>query len=107
MGSHSQQPSGAGLARQDVVRHQRGSSLVGQPALNSRYCQLELPTTAARERLAMIKPSVVEPISYAGYRFPPEVIGCAVWLYFRFPLSLRVVEEMLGARSIDKCPSLS
>ena len=71
------------------------------------YCQLELPTTAARENPDMIKPSVVEPISYAGYRFPPEVIGCAVWLYFRFPLSLRVVEEMLGARSIDKCPSLS
>jgi hypothetical protein len=49
----------------------------------------------------MIKPSVVEPISYAGYRFPPEVISYAVWLYFRFPLSLRMVEEMLAARSID------
>jgi putative transposase len=41
------------------------------------------------------------PISYAGYRFPPEVISYAVWLYFRFPLSLRMVEEMLAARSID------
>ena len=40
-------------------------------------------------------------ISYAGYRFPPEVISYAVWLYFRFPLSLRMVEEMLAARSID------
>src|SRR3954462_6023818 len=38
--------------------------------------------------------------SYAGHRFPPEVIGHAVWLYFRFPLSLRVVEEMLAARGI-------
>jgi len=27
--------------------------------------------------------------SYAGYRFPAEVISHAVWLYFRFPLSLR------------------
>ncbi len=26
--------------------------------------------------------------SYAGYRFPAEVISHAVWLYFRFPLSL-------------------
>ena len=37
---------------------------------------------------------------YAGYRFPPEVISHAVWLYFRFPLSLRMVEEMLAARGI-------
>jgi putative transposase len=37
---------------------------------------------------------------YAGYRFPPEVISHAIWLYFRFPLSLRMVEEMLAARGI-------
>src|ERR671931_2171568 len=37
---------------------------------------------------------------YAGFRFPPEIIGHAVWLYFRFPLSLRMVEEMLAARGI-------
>ena len=36
--------------------------------------------------------------SYAGHRFPAEVISHAVWLYFRFPLSLRMVEEMLAAR---------
>jgi putative transposase len=40
-------------------------------------------------------------ISYAGYRFPAELISYAVWLYFRFPLSLRMVEEMLAARGID------
>ena len=38
--------------------------------------------------------------SYAGHRFPPEVIGHAVWLYFRFPLALRMVEELLAARGI-------
>ena len=37
---------------------------------------------------------------YAGHRFPPEVISQAIWLYFRFPLSLRMVEEMLAARGI-------
>jgi transposase-like protein len=37
---------------------------------------------------------------FAGYRFPVEVISHAVWLYFRFPLSLRMVEEMLAARGI-------
>jgi putative transposase len=38
--------------------------------------------------------------AYAGYRFPPEIISHAVWLYFRFPRSLRMVEEMLAARGI-------
>jgi putative transposase len=37
---------------------------------------------------------------YARHRFPAEVINHAVWLYFRFPLSLRMVEEMLAARGI-------
>ena len=38
--------------------------------------------------------------SYADHRFPAEVISHAVWLYFRFPLSLRMAEEMLAARGI-------
>src|ERR687883_318448 len=46
----------------------------------------------------MSSPATKSP--YAGYRFPPEVISQAVWLYFRFPLSLRLVEEMLAARGI-------
>ena len=37
---------------------------------------------------------------YRGYRFPAEVIEHAVWLYFRFPLSLRMVEDLLAARGI-------
>src|SRR6516165_1732368 len=37
---------------------------------------------------------------YRHHRFPPEVISYAVWLYFRFSLSLRMVEEMLAARGI-------
>jgi putative transposase len=40
-------------------------------------------------------------ISYARHRFPPSVIQRAVWLYFRFPLSFRDVEEMLAERGID------
>jgi putative transposase len=38
---------------------------------------------------------------YAGHRFPPELISYTVWLYFRFPLSLRMVEEMLAFRGIE------
>ena len=46
----------------------------------------------------MSSPAAKSP--YAGYRFPTEVISHAVWLYFRFPLGLRMVEEMLAARGI-------
>ena len=38
---------------------------------------------------------------YRRHRFPAEVIAYTVWLYFRFPLSLRMVEEMLAARGVD------
>ena len=40
------------------------------------------------------------PVSYKRHRFPPQIIAHAVWLYFRFPLSLRLVEEMLRERGI-------
>jgi putative transposase len=33
-----------------------------------------------------------------GHRYPAEVIAQAVWRYFRFPLGLRMVEEMPGER---------
>src|SRR5580700_6716717 len=37
---------------------------------------------------------------YGGYRFPAAIISPALWLYFRFPLGLRMVEELLAARGI-------
>ncbi len=40
------------------------------------------------------------PPSYSGYRFPPEIIAHAVWLYFRFALSYRDVEELLAERGV-------
>ena len=39
-------------------------------------------------------------ISYRGYRFPPEIIHQAIWLYLRFTLSLRDVEDLLAERGI-------
>jgi putative transposase len=38
---------------------------------------------------------------YIRHRFPPEVISHAVWLYYRFSLSFREVEEMLVERGVD------
>ncbi|MGC1427266.1 MAG: IS6 family transposase, partial [Albidovulum sp.] len=40
-------------------------------------------------------------IFYSRHRFPPSVVQRAVWLYFRFPLSFRDVEEMLAERGIE------
>ena len=39
-------------------------------------------------------------IGYDGYRFPPAIIQQAIWLYFRFTLSLRDVEDLLAERGI-------
>jgi hypothetical protein len=38
-------------------------------------------------------------ISYKGYRFPPEIIQQAIWLYVRFTLSFRAVEDLLNVAS--------
>ncbi len=38
--------------------------------------------------------------SYHGYRFPPEIISHAIWLYHRFCLSFRDVEDLLAERGI-------
>ena len=40
-------------------------------------------------------------IGYRGFRFPPDVIQRAVWLYLRFGLSLRDVEDILAERGIE------
>jgi transposase-like protein len=39
-------------------------------------------------------------LSYSGYRFPPEIIQQAIWLYLRFTLSFRDVEDLLAERGI-------
>jgi putative transposase len=38
---------------------------------------------------------------HAGHRYPAAIISYGVWLYFRFPLGLRMVEKMLAARGIS------
>jgi putative transposase len=44
--------------------------------------------------------SSTAPSPYTGHRFPQEIISHAVWLYFRFSLSYRDVEEVLAERGI-------
>ena len=43
----------------------------------------------------------MQPISYARHQFPAEIIRHAVWLYLRFTLSYRDVEELLAERGIE------
>ena len=44
---------------------------------------------------------MISPVpSYHGYRFPPDIIAHAVWLYFRFHLSFRDVEDLLAQRGV-------
>ena len=42
----------------------------------------------------------MKPICYARNRFPPDVIRHAVWLYLRFTLSYRDVEDLLAERGL-------
>ena len=46
------------------------------------------------------QPKGMTKISYSGYRFPPEIIHQAIWLYLRFTLSFRDVEDLLAERGI-------
>jgi putative transposase len=43
----------------------------------------------------------MQPVSYARHQFPPVIIRHAVWLYLRFTLSYRDVEELLAERGLD------
>jgi putative transposase len=40
------------------------------------------------------------PVSYRRHRFPPEIISHCVWLYFRFALSFRDIEEIMNERGV-------
>jgi putative transposase len=48
----------------------------------------------------VLAPAPSELPSYRGYRYPAEIISYAVWLYYRFSLSLRDVEELLAERGV-------
>ena len=43
----------------------------------------------------------MKPVSFARHRYPPDVIRQVVWLYFRFSLSFRDVEDLMAQRGVD------
>jgi putative transposase len=62
-----------------------------------RHCHSSPPVV---DRNRALYTDDMRKISYAGYRFPPEIIRQAIWLYLRFTLSLRDVEDLLSERGI-------
>ncbi len=54
----------------------------------------------AAAKLKQYRPEMNE-IPYRRHRFPAAIIQHAVWLYFRFTLSYRDVEDLLAERGID------
>lgn len=38
---------------------------------------------------------------YSRHRFHPDIVRCTVWLYFRFNLSFRDIEELMAERGVD------
>ena len=70
------------------------------------HCQLELTASGASGEMVITDQdqpasAVKSEVSHRRHRFPRDVIALAVWLYYRFPLSLRMVEEMLASRGIE------
>jgi DDE domain len=75
------------------------------PAHPRRHRQLGRAVRGWKDRLTALelwRGGLVgtEKPSYKGFRFPAEIISHCVWLYHRFPLSLREVEEMMLQRGV-------
>ncbi len=49
----------------------------------------------------MMTTTAADTALYKRHRYPTEIIAHAVWLYYRFTLSYRAVEELLAARGIN------
>lgn len=63
---------------------------------SARHCQVsESDPGTWDDRCGEHRSAVVQ-----GHRYPVEVINQCVWLYFRFPLSFREVEELMLARGV-------
>ena len=78
------------------MRFQNGRARAAYSVQHSpRLCHVELAGSGLW-RLS----STMTKISYGGYRFAPEIIQQAIWLYLRFTLSFRDVEDWLAERGI-------
>jgi len=70
--------------------------------LKQGHCQLERAVDAPSQPVCDTLPmrGTTAAPDYKGHHYPPEIIAHAVWLYFRFALSYRDVEEPLAERGV-------
>ena len=80
------------VARPEIQAILRGLERRDRAALSRRLGTCDLLGGPVARRM--------KKIDYDGYRFPPAIIQQAVWLYFRFTLSFRDVEDLLAERGI-------
>src|SRR5438445_4633086 len=66
--------------------------------LEDGCCQVEQGSALSRGQIDFAEPADRSP--YRGYRLSPEIIAHAVWLYFRFHLSFRDVQDLLAERGV-------
>ena len=93
-------PSRRGVPfRSSSLRSSPSRSRSRRPGLSGCMGTVRLTIKSRPRSYTAAMPTARDPL-YQRHRFPPEVISHAVWLYFRFPLSLRMVEEMLATRGI-------
>jgi len=86
------------LARGVVVTHETIRSWCakfGPDYANQRHCHV-----GECRRPGRIGGVSTATVSYKGHRYPVEIINHCVWLYFRFPLSFREVEELMLVRGV-------
>ena len=80
------------------------TSRANPPGVSERKISFSAERALSRSALAglgcRLLSSKMTKISYAGYRFPPVIIRQAIWLYLRFTLSFRDVEDLLAERGI-------
>ena len=89
----------------DRLRHRSGNDKPKRPVLftlsSRQFTPRGIVTAACNCRLADDPVALsMTHINYAGYRFPPEIIQQSIWLYIRFTLSFRDVEDLLAERGI-------
>src|SRR4051812_25832906 len=77
----------------------QGTKFVAGLSLGAGLSRLAVPPLSAGDPPP--QPVGMNAPSYAGYRFPPDIIQRAVWMYLRFTLSFRDVEELLAERGIS------
>ena len=89
---------------QDTGKHQtdHSSGVAGNQPTDNADADSHRKNNQRAEGHCHVAQEVAVPlrINYSGYRFPPTIIQQAIWLYLRFTLSFRDVEDLLAERGI-------